>query len=164
MISPELLRRYTHFAGIAEDCLKSVAAISKERSFNAGEKIFEESGELKASAHIYEKGDEASHLMILTEGQVDIAFELTGDRKVIVGALAAGDIMALSALVPPYHLTASGIAKTDGKLIQISAPELRQLCDENPELGYRLLSGISQALLARLNQTRIELAGQSPVS
>jgi len=164
MISPETLRRYPYFAGVDDSCLKAVAAISEERSFNAGEKVFEESGELKASAHIYEKGPEASHLMILTRGQVDIAFELTNDRKVIVGTLAPGELMSISALVPPYHLTASGIAKEDGSLIQIKAPELRELLEENPELGYRLMSGVSQALLSRLNQTRIELAGQSPVS
>jgi CRP-like cAMP-binding protein len=164
MISPELLRRYPYFAGVEEDCLKAVAAISEERTFKAGEKIFEESAELKASAQIYEKGTEASHLMILTEGQVDIAFELTKERKIIVGTLAPGDLMAIAALVPPYHLTASGIAKEDGCLIQIKAPELRQLLEENPGLGYRLLKGVSQALLTRLNQTRIELAGQSPIS
>jgi CRP/FNR family cyclic AMP-dependent transcriptional regulator len=164
MISPELLRRYPTFAGVSESCLKSVAEISEERSFKDGEKIFEESGELKASAHLYEKGDEASHLMILTKGQVDIAFELTKDRKIVVGTLAAGDLMAISALVPPYRLMASGIAKEDGSLIQIEAPELRELLEENPELGYRLLKGVSQALLSRLNQTRIELAGQTPIS
>jgi CRP-like cAMP-binding protein len=164
MISPELLRRYPYFAGVNEDCLKSVAAISEEKSFKSGDVVFEESGELKASAHLYEKGEEASHLMIISEGQVDIAFKLTGDRKVVVGTLLAGDLAAISALVPPYHLTASGIAKQDGKLIQIEAAELRQLLEENPELGYRLMSGVSQALLTRLNQTRIELAGQSPVS
>ena len=164
MISPELLRRYPTFAGVDEECLKSVADISEEKSFKSGDVIFEESGELKASAHLYEKGEEASHLMIISEGQVDIAFKLPGDRKVVVGTLTAGDLASISALVPPYHLSASGIAKQDGKLIQIEAAKLRELLEENPELGYRLMSGISQALLARLDQTRSELAGQSPAS
>jgi CRP-like cAMP-binding protein len=161
MISQELLRRYPYFAGISDSCLKSVAAISEERSFKAGETVFKESGEFMTQAYIYEKGEEASHLMILTKGQVDIVFELTHERKLTVGSLTAGDLMAISALVPPYYLTASGIAKEDGSLIQIKAPELRQLLDENPELGYRLMRGVSQALLTRLNQTRVELAGQS---
>jgi CRP-like cAMP-binding protein len=158
MISVELLRRYPYFAGVSENCLKSVAAICEERSFKAGEKVFAESGEFITTAHLYEKGEEASHLMILT---VDILFELSKEREFVVGTLTSGDLMAISALIPPYHLTASGIAKEDGALIQIKAPELRQLLDENPELGYRLMRGVSQALLTRLNQTRVELAGQS---
>ena len=55
MISPETLRRYPHFAGLSEDCLKQVAAISEERSFSAGERIFEESSGYKATARIYER-------------------------------------------------------------------------------------------------------------
>ena len=161
MISPELLRHYPYFAGVSENCMKSVAAICEECSFKAGEKVFTESGEFITTAPIYEKGEEAGHLMILTEGQVDIVFELSKDREFVVGTLTAGDLMAISALIPPYYLTASGIAKVDGSLIQIKAPELRQLMDENPELGYRLMRGVSQALLTRLNQTRVELAGQS---
>jgi CRP-like cAMP-binding protein len=164
MISPELLRRYPYFAGVSERCLKAVAAISEERTFKAEEKIFEESGKLLACDRIYEKGEEASQLMILTKGQVDIAFELGDGKKIVVGSLTSGDLMAISALVPPYHLTATGIAKQDGSLIQIEALALRRLCEENPDLGYHLMKGISQALAQRLNETRIQLAGQSPVT
>jgi CRP-like cAMP-binding protein len=161
MISTELLHRYPYFAGVSEGCMKAVAAISEERSFKLGETVFKESGELLAGKHIYEKCEEASHLMILTEGQVDVIFELPNERHLVVGTLTSGELMAISALVPPYYLTASGIAKEDGSLIQIKAPELRQLLDENPELGYRLMRSISEALLTRLDQTRVEIAGQS---
>jgi CRP-like cAMP-binding protein len=160
MISPEVLRRYPHFAGIGDECLKSVASISEEQDFKAGEEIFQESSSFKATARIYEKGEEASHLYLLTEGQVDIAFILGSGAKAVVGTLGPGDLMALSALLPPYHLTASGIARSDGKLIQIEASELRKLCEENTELGYRLMMGVAAALIGRLQDTRVELVGQ----
>jgi CRP-like cAMP-binding protein len=161
MISPELLRRYPHFAGISDACLKSVATISDEVDFAAGEEIFEESAAFKATSRLYEKGKEANHLMLLTEGEVDIAFTLGSGEKTVVGTLVAGDLMAISALIPPYHLTASGIAREAGKTIRIEAEGLRHLCDENPELGYRLMQSVSKALMRRLQSTRIELAGVS---
>jgi CRP-like cAMP-binding protein len=160
MISPEALRRYPHFAGIGEDALKAVAMISEERKFKADEEIFSESSSFKATARIYEKGKEASHLFLLTEGEVDIAFTLGSGEKAVVGTLSAGDLMALSALLPPYHLNASGIASSDGKLIQIEASALRKLCEENTALGYRLMMGVATALMSRLQDTRVELAGQ----
>jgi CRP/FNR family cyclic AMP-dependent transcriptional regulator len=160
MISPEVLRRYPHFAGIGDECLKAVAMISEERDFKAGEEIFTESSSFKATARIYEKGEEASHLMLLTEGEVDIAFTLGSGEKAIVGTLVAGDLMALSALLPPYQLDASGIASSDGKLIQIKAADLRKLCEENTDLGYHLMLGVAKALRSRLLDTRVELAGQ----
>ena len=161
MISPEVLRRYPHFAGIADACLDEVAKISDERAFKAGDHIFEESGSFLATARIYEKGEEATHLMLLTEGKVDIALTLGTGEAVVVGTIFKGDLMALSALIPPYHLSATGIAKEDGKLIQIEAKSLRRLCDENPELGYRLMQSVAKGLMTRLQDTRVELAGQS---
>jgi CRP-like cAMP-binding protein len=161
MISTEVLRRYPHFAGIADACLGEVAKISEERAFKAGDRIFKESGSFLVTARIYEKGEEATHLMLLTEGKVDIALTLGTGEAVVVGTLVKGDLMALSALIPPYHLSATGIAKEDGKLIQIEAKPLRRLCDENPELGYRLMQGVAKGLMTRLQDTRVELAGQS---
>ena len=123
--------------------------------------LFKESGAFIATARIYEKGEEATHLMVLTKGQVDITLTLGSGETAIVGSLAAGDLMALSALIPPYHLTASGIAKSDGACIRIKAPELRKLCDENPGLGYKLMQGVTTGLMSRLQATRVELAGES---
>jgi CRP-like cAMP-binding protein len=161
MISTEVFRRYPHFAGIDDACLGEVAKISEEREFKNGETIFEESGSFLATARIYEKGEEATHFMLLTDGKVDIALTLGTGEKAVVGTLVSGDVMALSALIPPYHLSATGIAKEDGKLIQIKAVALRQLCDENPELGYRLMQGVAKGIMTRLQDTRVELAGQS---
>lgn len=160
MISPESLRRYPHFAGVPDECLKSVAMISEERSFKADEKLFSESGELKAGAQIYEKGGEAPYLLIIEEGQVDIVFSLREDENVVVDTLVSGDLMAISALIPPYQLTASGIARQDGKLIQIKAHELRQLCEDVPELGYRLMLQVAKAAMSRLSEARVQLAAQ----
>lgn len=161
MISSELLRRYPHFAGIEDACLGEVAKLSEEREFKAGEVIFKESSSYLATARIYEKGEEATHLMLLIEGQVDIALTLGTGEKAVVGTLVDGDLMALSALIPPYHLSATGVAKSDGKLIRIKAKALRELLEENPGLGYRLMQGVAKGLMTRLQDTRVELAGQS---
>lgn len=162
MISPETLRRYTHFAGLSEECLKEVALISEQRSFNSGDRIFEESSGLKASARIYEKGEEATHLMVLASGEVDIVYSLAEGDEVVVGTLVGGDLMAISALIPPHQLTASGIAKEEGTLIAISASELRALCEDDPVLGYRLMAAAATAIKQRLTDTRVQLAGASP--
>lgn len=161
MISSEVLRRYPHFAGIEDACLGEVAKLSEEREFKNGETLFEESGSYLATARIYEKGEQATHLMLILDGQVDIALTLGSGEKAVVGTLVEGDLMALSALIPPYHLSATGVAKSDGKLVQIEAKALRELLEDNPGLGYRLMQGVAKGLMTRLQDTRVELAGQS---
>lgn len=159
MISPETLRRYPHFAGVSSACLKEVAMISEEHTFSAGDRLFEESSSFKAEDRIYEKGKEAEHLMILTEGEVDITYRLGTGQETIVGTAIAGQLLGFSALIPPHQLTAAGIAKTDGALIAIPAPELRALCEANPDLGYRLMTAVAMTVKERLTDTRVLLAG-----
>jgi CRP-like cAMP-binding protein len=158
MISPELLRKYPYFAGISPECLKSVAVLSEERTFKAGDVLFEESGEFIGEAKLYKKGTEASHLIVITSGEVDLTYTLGVGEPVIIGSGVAGDLLSLSALIPPYHLTASAIAKKDGGGIFIEAKGLRDLLEDNPELGFHLYKGIARALMGRLKDTRVELA------
>lgn len=161
MISPETLRRFPYFSGLSDDGLKSVAMISEEVSFKAGEHLFDESGTFKAGSRIYSQEGTASHLMLLTEGDVEVGFDLADGKQVVVGTLVPGDLMALSALIPPHRLTASGIAKTDGKMIAIEAEPLRACCEDNPALGYSLMKHVSKAIMQRLMETRLQLAGTS---
>ena len=158
MISPETLRRYPYFAGIDEECLRSVAQLGEENEFKKGEVIFTESGEFLASDRIYQEGETAKHLMLILEGEIDIALTFSTDNQVVVGTLVAGDLMALSSLLPPYHLTSTAIGRSDGKMICIEAEGLRKLMDEDTDLGYHIMSGVAKALRDRLQNTRIELS------
>ncbi|HKZ54761.1 MAG TPA: cyclic nucleotide-binding domain-containing protein [Anaerolineales bacterium] len=159
MISPEALRRYPYFAEVSESSLKAVAMLSEPSSFREGERLFEESGEFKGAVRLFERAAPATHLMILTQGQVDVVMRLANGEETIVGSLVPGDVMADSALIEPYRLRASGVAKTDGNLIQIEASGLRRLCEEDCALGYRLMKQVAAALSDRLEQTRVLLAG-----
>ncbi len=161
MISPEALRRYPIFAQSTDSTLKAIAMASDERPFKAGDRLFEESGSLKARDRIYEKTQTATHLMIVVKGQVDLTNRLGSGREAIVSTAVAGDLLGPSSMIEPYELTASGLARTDGALIWIDAARLRQLCEEDHTLGYHLMSQIARALRNRLQHAFSQLAGMS---
>ena len=87
-----------------------------------------------------------------------MVFNLASGTQVVVGTLVSGDLMAISALIPPYRLTATGIAREDIDLIQFEAAKLRELCEEVPELGYRLMMAIAKSAMDRLSEARVQLA------
>jgi CRP/FNR family cyclic AMP-dependent transcriptional regulator len=145
MISPERLRRYPHCAGAPDDLLKSVAMLARERPFEAGERLFEE-------------GATANKLMFLDSGEVDIVYRLGDDREVTVDTLVEGDLMAWSALLEPYRLTASGVGRRDGVVIEIDAEELRKICHATPSHGFIMMTQVAKALRDRLSATRVQLA------
>jgi CRP-like cAMP-binding protein len=145
MISPEQLRRYPYFADVQEASLRQVAMISEEKSIPAGAVIFEE-------------GDAADNLYIIADGEIDIEYTLGSGEKRTVDTVVAGELSMWSALVEPYKSTATGTAKSDTKLIAIDGGKLRDLCEQDHDLGYRMLICLTKLLAARLEGARVQLA------
>jgi len=148
MISPELLRRYPYFAGVSEESLKAVAMIADEKRTPAGTQLFSE-------------GDPADTLNIIVRGEVNIQFILGSGERRTVDTLVDGDILGWSALVEPYKYTAVGTASKEMQVVSINAKKLRELCDKDPLLGYRLMTQIAKLLAHRLEGARIQLAAIS---
>lgn len=145
MISPEVLRRYPYFAGISEDSLRAVAMLAEEKCAPAGAQMFAE-------------GDSADWLNIITRGEVNIQYVLGTGEKRTVDTLVDGDILGWSALVEPYKYTAIGTAARETHLVAIQGKKLRDLCDREPMLGYRLMTQIARLLAHRLEGARVQLA------
>ena len=148
MISPELLRRYPHFAGLSEEQLKKLAMMGQEWNFQAGHVLVEE-------------GRPAGQLFVLMEGSVDVRYRLPDGGSVTVDTLGPGDLMCWSALIEPYRLTATLVAREDSRALALDAAKLRQACQEDPQLGFHLMRQVAKALRSRLQSTRLQLAGQS---
>lgn len=145
MISPEMLRRYSHFVGISDESLKQLAMIAEERSISAGTVVFRE-------------GDPADHIGVILDGEVNIQYTLGNGELRTVDTLVGGDLLMWSALVEPYKATAQATAAKDTHLAKIDAAKLRSLCEEDPMLGYRLMTQVAKMLANRLEGARVQLA------
>ena len=145
MISPELLRRYTHFVGIDDENLKQLAMISEERTIPAGTVLFRE-------------GDTADHIAIIQKGEVDIQYTLGNGEQRTVDTLVEGDLLMWSALVEPYKATGLGTTTKETHIIKIDGAKLRALCEQEPLLGYRLMTQVAKMLAHRLEGARVQLA------
>lgn len=145
MIQTHELKRFRYFAGLPESVLDEIAAISALRRFKAGERLLEE-------------GARAKELLIVKSGEVDLVYQLGDGREVTAESAVGGDVIAWSALLEPYQLTASGVGTKDGELIAIDGERLRKLCDDDTVLGYQLLTEIARGLRDRLTGLRVQVA------
>lgn len=145
MISPETLRRFSCFSPVEEGSLRAVAMIANEECIPAGTRIFGE-------------GDPADTLSIILDGEVDIQYTLASGELRSVDLLLAGEIVGWSALVEPYKMTGIATACRDTRLIKVEARRLRELCEQDPLLGYRLMSQVAKLLADRLEAARVQLA------
>lgn len=145
MISPEVLRRFPYFAGVAESSLREVAMIAQEEQVAGGDAIFHE-------------GDKADQLYIIVDGEVDIRYTLGSGELRTVDTLVPGELIMWSALVEPYRSTAVAVARNDTTMVAIDGEKLRDLCESDHDLGYRMLICITKLLAARLEGARVQLA------
>lgn len=145
MVSPELLRRFTCLSGASEQILKQVAMLSEEKNARAGDVLFRE-------------GEDATHLHIVVEGEVDIQYVLGDGSYQTVDTLIAGDLMLWSSLVEPHTTHSMGVARTNVKLVAIDAPKLRELMQAEPQLGYLVMSALAAAIANRLHGARLRIA------
>ena len=147
MISPEILRRYPYFAAAQDQGLRDLAMLCEEESIPAG-------------TVMYREGDKADKFYILVEGEVDIQYTLGSGELRTVDTIVPGELMLWSALVEPFKSTATGTVRKErsAKMISIEGKKLRQLCESNHDLGYRMLISITSLLATRLEGARVQLA------
>ena len=151
MISPELLRRYPFFGPLNENQRKAIAMVADEIQMKVKQVIFEEC-------------QAADALYLLIEGDIDLTYKSEEEfypkkTKVFsVGEINPQEVFAISALIEPYEYNATATVTKDGRAIKIDAKALRELIEQDIQLGYILMHQIAKTAMERLAYTRVQLA------
>ena len=151
MISPELLRRYPFFGPLNEKQRKAIAMVADEIQMKEKQVVFEEC-------------QAADALYLLIEGDIDLTYKSEEEfhpkkTKVFsVGEINPQEVFAISALIEPYEYNATATVTKDGRAIKIDAIALRELIEQDVQLGYILMHQIAKTAMERLAYTRVQLA------
>src|SRR3990172_11274003 len=134
------LLRSAIFEDISEDRVREFCERGHVLSFDADSKLFE-------------RGESGDELMILLDGVVElvIPLRLLGvSREVPMESKHAGDVVAWSALVRPYHFTLSARCATKCKLMSLGRAALLPFFDSDPATGYVFMRNLAGVIGCRL--------------
>jgi CRP-like cAMP-binding protein len=150
MISSEILRGYPFFAGLSEEELQRIAAITEEKTY-------------EPNTYIGYEGHPAEKLYLVVIGPVEVQINTDeeGLQRETVVVRHAGEVCGWSALVEPYILTASLFCPAKATVLEIDAKAMRAMFEENHHLGYRILQRIAAIASERLKRTRFQLLGKA---
>ncbi len=142
----DLLRQMDLTAGLSDVELGELAKIAHHTEFSAATVVFRE-------------GQNQSVIYWVVDGSITL--ETTGARlkPIVLLTVGPGEVLGWSALVGDSRMTAKASAVTNTRLIGFPADDLKKLCDENHELGYRVMNSIAENLSRRLHATRQFLVG-----
>lgn len=140
MIDLDFLKEIEVFGGLNDDQLSSIQACATEEEFHQDEKLFSE------------KGD-ASCLWLVSEGCVDLKFELPGGRTTednTVSTISENMIIGWSSFVSPYKYTLSAYcASRTCRVVKVDTPSLREIFNQDPKIGYLILSYMLKVIGSR---------------
>lgn len=144
MISPEILRRFTLFAGLDAAELKEIALVSEEIN-------------LKAGAWLFKEGDAADDFYLIVSGKINLMMNMdaSGDHQFELDTLVRADALGLSALIEPHIYQMGALAGDDSRLVKIDAQTMTDLLAKYPQMGYRVMTAVARMAGERLNHLRV---------
>jgi CRP-like cAMP-binding protein len=108
---------------------------------------------------ILNEGGPSNRFYLILEGRVELELPVLGGEAVHIETLGAGDVFGWSWLFAPYHcyFDARVVAPTKTIFFYGTHLHLRDLCEQNHDLGYELMKRVSEIVVKRLQATRHEL-------
>jgi CRP-like cAMP-binding protein len=137
------------FSELNDKQIKQIETISKQLTVNATE-------------YLFRQGAKDDYIYILLHGQVAIEMMVPGQDPIIVHQAQPNEIIGWSSVTPiARQRTASARAIKTCNLLAIDSVKLRELCDEDHDLGYFLMRRLANIIATHLLLTRLQLIEKS---
>lgn len=151
MVSIDLLEQSEIFKGLDNDQLEEITKYCDIKEFRQGDKIFSE-------------GEDATHLCIVSEGQVDLRFDLPGhptSDKNIISSVHQGKAFQWTTFVAPHKTRLSSYcASRTCKIIMINRNSLKGLCEKDTKAGYLMMLNLAGVVGKRFYKLQDEIVNR----
>lgn len=106
---------------------------------------------------IFREGDPNNYLCVLIEGRISVYKEDRDGENKFLTTIPRGRIFGEISIIDNFPSSASLIAESDVTFLLMSRESFRQIIDDMPVIGVRLLALIAHLLCARLRSASGQL-------
>ncbi len=147
MVELELLQNISLLKGLNREQLVRILALSTLREYQGEKALFSE-------------GEKATRLWFLISGRVELRFDLPLRKTspaAAVTLIEPGQTIGFSSLVPPHRYSLSGYCLGERcVLVEVGGPELKGLMDQDPAMGYVIMSTLARVISKRFRAMQEE--------
>lgn len=145
MVKVNELATFYLFSAFSVEQLEELAEITAQKTY-------------KKHTHVYERGDRAKHLFVVSKGLVSLRRLDPGDQVGIAFETREhGDLFGAASFMHPQHYTLTAICLEDTEVLAIDADKLFELCEKDPAVGYKLMLKIAQIYFERYKTAKRSL-------
>jgi CRP/FNR family cyclic AMP-dependent transcriptional regulator len=134
----ELLHEVDIFYNLPDEELRKLASICLEETYGEDDVVFRQNA-TGDTLYIIQEGE----VRILTDPRTLGVEEARSPARVTVATLMRGQILGEIALVDPGLRSASAECTSETRLLTIRGKEFDELCEQDSELGYRVMKNIA---------------------
>ncbi len=98
---------------------------------------------------IFEQGDPAIHLYLLSRGEIDILYKPYDAPVITITTLKSGEIFGWSAITGNSVYTSGAVCRVECEAMRVRGSELRRLSIQHPEAGEILLDRLAESVSTR---------------
>jgi CRP-like cAMP-binding protein len=139
-----LLTDHPFFHDLTPGDIQFLTGCAKNARFEAGQVIFR-------------VGEDADQFYLIRDGRVALEIFTPGRGSEPILTLGAGDALGWSWLIPPYKWRFDSRAIETTRAFALDGKCLREKCDQETRLGYKLLKRIAAIIAERLHATRLQM-------
>ena len=139
-----VLRDVPLFDGLGPRQLETIAGCGTNVQFPEGELLFKDR-------------DPAERFFVLRHGSVALETFVPARGAVVIETIEAGEVVGWSWLFAPYRWHFDARALSLVRATSFDGVCLRGKCDDDPRLGYDLMSRFARVMIQRLQWTRVRL-------
>lgn len=112
----------------------------------------------KEGQTIFTEGELHDRIYLILEGRVALEKSIPGRGRVTILTLGPSEIFGWSAVVPVIgtRMATARVVKTT-QVVSFDSAALRQVCDEDHDLGYLVYRRLTNIIAGRLSATRLQL-------
>ncbi|HEX2913545.1 MAG TPA: cyclic nucleotide-binding domain-containing protein [Chloroflexia bacterium] len=140
----QILAHHSFFNKMDQRLIDLIAQAAEFANFEAGEYLFHE-------------GDEADRFYLIIHGKVALEINTPQQGPVVIQTIGDDQVLGWSWLFPPYRWQFDAHAAEETRAVVLDGKWLRQMCDQDHELGYQLMNRVALILLEWLQATRLQL-------
>ena len=141
----ETLKQIPWFERLEPEHFNKLAEIASIRNVEAGEQLFRE-------------GEKEDNLYIVIEGRIGLDIFIPHRGRIRIATVEPMEVFGWSSVTPNVRQrTASAFVVLDGRLVVFNSEKLRQLCDDDHDLGYVVMRRLANVIASRLLTTRLQL-------
>lgn len=138
------------FTKLSEKQVEKLAGITEKRAYETG-------------AIVYECGEPATHLFIVDKGSVSLrelkpsGLKPGGEKGLVFETAKRGDPVGTACLMEPRQYTLTAVCLESSSFWVMEADSLLRLCEEDADLGYKLMWKIAQIYFKRYSTAKKQL-------